>query len=270
MPTEGGVAEWITTGRDGKKPRMGSLVLCYHAVSSHWPSILATTPERLREQLEFLVRQGYNGARFSDVVAGDVPARTVAITFDDGYRSVLDHGFPVLREFGFPATVFVPTSLVGVSTPMSWAGIEKWKGGPYEEQLRPMNWDELRGLRDAGWEIASHTRFHPKLPELADADLHAELAESRGVCTQELGTTCRSLAYPYGAVDERVARVAGEAGYWAAAALSPGPPDPLRWPRVGVYSIDEAARFRFKVSRPIRTLRNSKAAVLRRFSWRPS
>ncbi len=125
-----------------------------------------------------------------------------------------------------------------------------------------MNWDELRGLRDAGWEIASHTRSHPKLPELADADLHEELAESREVCTRELGATCRSLAYPYGAVDERVAKAAGEAGYRAGAALSPGPPDPLRWPRIGVYSIDEAARFRLKVSPFIRTVRNSKPGVL--------
>jgi peptidoglycan/xylan/chitin deacetylase (PgdA/CDA1 family) len=138
-----------------------SLVLCYHAVSPHWPSILATTPDRLREQLEFLVGNGYSGATFSDVVSGEIPSKAVAITFDDGYKSVLDHGSPVLSEFGFPGTVFVPTSLVGLSAPMSWSGIEMWEGGPHEDELRPMNWDELRNLKDVGWEIASHTRSHP-------------------------------------------------------------------------------------------------------------
>lgn len=254
--------ERMTTGLHCKNSRVGSLVLCYHAVSNQWPAALATTPERLREQLEFLVRQGYSGATFSDVVAGDIPAKAVAITFDDGYRSVLDHGFPVLSEFGFPATVFVPTSLVGLSTPMSWSGIEIWEGGPHEDELRPMNWNELRKLKDAGWEIASHTRSHPQLPELADTDLHAELAESREVCTRELRATCRSLAYPYGAVDARVARAAGEAGYEAAASLSPGPPDPLRWPRVGVWSSDVSWRFRLKVSPLLRTVRNSKPGRL--------
>jgi peptidoglycan/xylan/chitin deacetylase (PgdA/CDA1 family) len=243
-------------------PAGSSLVLCYHGVSHHWPSILAVKPDRLRNQLEFLVRRGYSGVTFSDLVAGEVPAKAVAITFDDGYRSVLDHGFPVLSEFGFPGTVFVPTSLVGLSGPMSWPGIDKWVGGSHQDELTPMTWDELRMLRDAGWEIASHTQTHPKLPELGDEDLHAELVTSREICTRELGATCRSLAYPYGAFDDRVADAAGEAGYEAAGILALGPPEPLRWPRVGVYSFDTAARFRMKVSPLVRTMRSSGAGLM--------
>jgi peptidoglycan/xylan/chitin deacetylase (PgdA/CDA1 family) len=120
-----------------------------------------------------------------------------------------------------------------------------------------MSWDELRRLRDAGWEIASHTRSHPKLPELGDADLHAELAESREVCSRELGATCRSIAYPYGAFDDRVVDATRQAGYEAAGIVGLGPPDPLRWPRVGVYSIDRGSRFRLKVSSLARTMRGS-------------
>jgi len=250
-------------GRNVKLLPVGSsLVLCYHAVSHHWPSILAVTPDRLRDQLEFLVRHGYSGATFSEIVAGEVPAKAVAITFDDGYRSVLDHGFPVLSEFGFPGTVFVPTSLVGLSGPMSWPGIDKWVGGSHEDELTPMTWDELRVLRDAGWEIASHTQTHPKLPELGDEELHAELVTSREVCARELGATCRSLAYPYGAWDDRVADAAGEAGYEAAGILALGPSEPLRWPRVGVYSFDTGARFRVKASSLVRTMRSSGAGLM--------
>jgi peptidoglycan/xylan/chitin deacetylase (PgdA/CDA1 family) len=245
-------------GRNVKSsPMAHSLVLCYHAISPHWPSVLAITPERLREQLEFLVRHGFQGATVSQIVAGEAPAKALAITFDDAFRSVFDHAFSVLSEFGLPGTVFVPTSLVGLSGPMSWPGIDRWEGGPYEEELRCMTWDELRQLRDAGWEIASHTRSHPYLPDLADAELHAELAESRETCSRELGEPCRSLAYPYGAVDARVAQAAGEAGYEAAAGLRPGPPDPLRWPRFGIYPVDGPVRFRMKVSPVVRTIRNS-------------
>ncbi len=194
-------------GRNVKNSAVpSSLVLCYHAVSNHWPSVLAVTPDRLREQLEFLVRHGYRGATFSQIVAGEVPFKAVAITFDDGYRSVLDHGFPVLSEFGFPATVFVPTSMVGLSRPMSWPGIDKWVGAAHEDELIPMTWDELRLLRDAGWEIASHTHSHPKLTEVGDAELRTELVTSREICSRELGGDCRAIAYPYGFVDDRVAR----------------------------------------------------------------
>src|SRR5829696_4157501 len=79
-------------GRRGQSIKPGplghSLVLAYHAVSAHWPSSLAVSADRLREQLEMLVRHGYVGATFAEVVRGDVTAKTVAVTFDDGFRSV--------------------------------------------------------------------------------------------------------------------------------------------------------------------------------------
>jgi heparosan-N-sulfate-glucuronate 5-epimerase len=238
-------------------PMAHSLVLCYHAISSHWPSVLAITPERLRAQLDFLVRHGFQGAKFSEIVSGEAPVKSVAITFDDGFRSVYEHAFSVLAEFGIPGTVFVPTALVGLPSPMSWPGIDQWEGGPYEDELRCMTWDELRELRDTGWEIASHTRTHARLPLLSDDELQAELAGSRETLAHELGEPCRSLAYPFGALDDRVARAAGEAGYEAGAALRPGPPDPLRWPRYGIYPVDGPARFRMKVSPVVRGIRNS-------------
>jgi hypothetical protein len=74
-------------------PTAESLVLCYHAVSPNWPSILAITPERLREQLDFLVRHGFQGATFSQIVTGEAPMKALAITFDDAFHSVLDHAF---------------------------------------------------------------------------------------------------------------------------------------------------------------------------------
>ncbi len=245
-------------GRNVKsRPMAHSLVLCYHAISRQWPSVLAVTPERLRAQLEFLVRHGFQGATFSEIAWGEAPSKALAITFDDGFRSVHEHAFSVLSEFGIPGTVFVPTSLVGLPKPMSWPGIDQWDGGPYEDELRCMTWDELRQLRDAGWEIASHTRTHARLPDLDDAELHAELSESKDALSRELGEPCRSLAYPFGAFDDRVVRAAGDAGYEAAAVLRPGPPDPLRWPRFGIYPVDGPARFRLKVSPVVRGIRNS-------------
>ncbi len=140
---------------------------------------------------------------------------------------------------------------------MSWPGIDGWMGGPHENELRCMSWDQLRGLADEGWEIGSHTHSHPRLPALSDEDLHRELTLSREICAQRLDRPCTSLAYPFGEHDERVVRAAGAAGYSAAGTL-PGrlhPPEPLRWPRAGVYHLDTRLRFAAKTSRLVRRLR---------------
>ena len=57
----------------------------------------------------------------------------MAITFDDGYRSVLELALPILEELGVPATLFVPTDYIGSERPMSWPGIERWTGGQHEQ-----------------------------------------------------------------------------------------------------------------------------------------
>jgi peptidoglycan/xylan/chitin deacetylase (PgdA/CDA1 family) len=232
------------------------LVLCYHAVSDRWPSPLAVAPDRLERQLAMLVGRGYRGATFQRAVTAPPASRTVAVTFDDGYLSVLTHARPLLDRFGLPATVFVPTDFVGTDGPMQWPGIDEWVGGDHEDELRGMTWEQLGSLRDAGWEIGSHTCSHPRLSTLGDAALTRELRESRRACEDRLGS-CRTLALPYGDGDARVLATARDAGYVAVAGL-PGRGTPSAgWRRVGVYPADRQGRFAVKVARPVRRLRGS-------------
>jgi peptidoglycan/xylan/chitin deacetylase (PgdA/CDA1 family) len=227
------------------------LVLGYHAVSEDWPAELSVTPDGLRRQLELLVGRGYRGATFSDAVTGPGSARTLVVTFDDAYRSVAERAFPILSELGLPGTVFVVTGWGGADGPMAWPGIDRWLGGPHEEELQPMSWEELGSLAEAGWEIGSHTRSHPRLTEVDDATLADELQGSRRECEERLGMPCRSLAYPYGDLDDRVVEAARDAGYQAACALPQGrlpAAEVLRWPRIGIYHRDAGWRFRLKVS----------------------
>ena len=122
------------------RPEHGEvLVLCYHAVSDSWPSPLAVTTEQLRSQLTYLLDRGYTGATFSDAVLAPAAARVVAVTFDDGYDSLLRYALPILDELGLPATVFMPTGLIGRDRPMSWPGIEQWLGGPDASELDPLD-----------------------------------------------------------------------------------------------------------------------------------
>jgi peptidoglycan/xylan/chitin deacetylase (PgdA/CDA1 family) len=237
------------------------LVLCYHAISEEWPSDLSVTPAQLEAQLRHLLGHGYQGATFTAALEGNRPRRTVVVTFDDGYRSVLELGFPVLRAAGLPGTVFVPTALVGSGMPMSWPGIDHWADGPYANELLPLAWEELGTLADAGWEIGSHSRSHAHLTALDDAELDLELSGSRSDCERRTGRPCTSISYPFGDIDARVVAAARQAGYRAAATLSNRRhrPRPLEWPRIGFSREDSLARFRRQTSPLVRTLRTSPA-----------
>lgn len=227
-----------------------TLVLCYHAVSDSWPAPLAVSADQLRSQLERLVDRGYRGATFSEAVAGGRSGRTLAVTFDDAYRSTL-LARPILDELGLPGTVFVPTAYVGSPAPMSWDGIDEWVGGPHESELHCMDAGELRALADAGWEVGAHTDTHPHLTRTDDDELARELAIPRARLEELMGTPCRSLAYPYGDFDGRVVAAARAAGYEAACTLDVGTHggDPLIWPRVGVYRGEPDWRVSLKCSR---------------------
>jgi peptidoglycan/xylan/chitin deacetylase (PgdA/CDA1 family) len=238
--------------------RLGSdiLVLCYHAVSPTWGAASSVTPDALERQLAWLVGKRWRGATFHDAVLNRPTGRTLVVSFDDAFVSVLHRAYPILSALGLPATVFAPTSFMSRRQSLSWPGIETW-GQTNVAELESMCWDDLGVLAEAGWEIGSHTRTHPHLTQLGDELVRAELADSRADVARHLGHPCQTIAYPYGDVDDRVAEFAKAAGYAAGAALTARLPNlgSLRWPRVGVYQTDAMWRFRAKASRTTRLLR---------------
>lgn len=235
------------------------LILCYHGISDRWPARLSIAPDRLRAHLRMLLRRGWRAERFSEAVLASNSRRTLSVTFDDAYRSVLTDALPVLQELGIPGTLFVPTAHVG-GRPMSWLGIDNWFGGPHESELIGCTWEEIRALAHAGWEIGSHTLTHPHLTAVSDRELEHELRESKAECEAELGTECRSLSYPYGDHDDRVVEAVRQAGYVVAGTL-PGRIDtfdPLRYPRIYVDRMDGLGRFAAKTSPALLRIRRSR------------
>jgi peptidoglycan/xylan/chitin deacetylase (PgdA/CDA1 family) len=235
------------------------LSLCYHAVSPTWPADLSVTPQALDTQLDELARRGYRGARFTEAIEDPPDGRTLSVTFDDNYRSVLELAKPILDRHGFVGTLFVPTDWPDEERPMRWQGIDRWLGTPHEREMLSLRWDELRGLAAVGWEIGSHTCSHPHLPQLDDVELERELARSKAVIEDRLQRPCTSIAYPYGEFDARVVRVARAAGYRAGATIPRilPTPSPLEWPRAPIFHGDDMQRFRRKVSPAARRLRAS-------------
>jgi len=241
------------------------LVLCYHALSPTWTAALSTTPDRFERQISRLIRRGYRGMTFTEAVASPRRGRVLVVTFDDAYRSVIELGRPILDHFGLPATVFAPTDFIDAEGPVHWPGVDGWLGGLHERELSRMSWAELQTLRNAGWEIGSHTGSHPHMTGIDDRALEDELRRSKAACERHLGGPCTSLAYPYGDVDARVVAATARAGYRAAAALPEGrlgSRNALMWPRIGIYRLDGDLRFRLKISPMIRRLRGSPAPGL--------
>jgi peptidoglycan/xylan/chitin deacetylase (PgdA/CDA1 family) len=224
------------------------LVLCYHAVSERWDSHYSVTPERLEEQLAFLVDRGYRGATFTEAVTSPTAAKTVAVTFDDAYRSVYDRAFPILSRLGLPGTLFVPTKAIDAGGPMALPGLEKWFGGPYEDELFGMSWEQVEELDTAGWEIGSHTRSHSSLVELDSRELDIELRGSREDCEDRLGKPCFAVAYPYGFVSAQVVETARRAGYRTGAALKGSIGNWLNWPRLSMYHRSGVKRIEMNIA----------------------
>jgi peptidoglycan/xylan/chitin deacetylase (PgdA/CDA1 family) len=239
------------------------LILCYHAVSSVWRTELAVAETQLAGQLAALRRRGYVGLTFAESerarLAGRLPKRTVVVTFDDGFAST-SRARPALEEAGFPGTVFVVTDFVESGDALSFI-----PNGSAEaaDELAPFGWSELAELREAGWEVGSHTVTHPCLPDIDAPELQRELELSRETIERRLGS-CETLAYPYGAADERVAAAAAEAGYLAACTLTAAHrvDERFRRSRVGIYRNDAGLRGRAKLSPVGQALRRTGLAEL--------
>ena len=133
---------------------------------------------------------------------------------------------------GFTATTFLITDYIGKSN--------AWDIQYTREPLRHLDWNAIEAWKARGFEFASHTATHARLTWLDDARVTDELARSRETLSKRLGD-CPAVAYPFGAVDDRVARLASGAGYslgFDGVAGIEG--DPLRLSRVPVYLWDLA------------------------------
>ena len=159
--------------------------------------------------------------------------RDVRITFDDGYSGLAEHAFPVLKELGLTAIVFVIADFVGKEN--TWDVQYGWR------RFFHLDWEQLGRWREAGViDVQSHGASHRRLTWLSDLEIADDLGRAREAIRAHLGTTAEAIAYPYGAVDERVKRLAVQAGHTAGYT---GPNDgvagdPMLQERVSVYPWD--------------------------------
>lgn len=224
----------------------GPLVLMYHSVTpgaATPPWKWAVAQQRFADQLDLLKAAGWTTIRFSDLLSPEaVPAKSVAITFDDGYADNYP-AFEALVSRGMCATWFMVTGDIG--------GVSSWSD-PGAPSLPMLTGEQLRAMQAAGMEIGSHTRRHARLTQIDAAALADEVAGSREELSQVLGNKVDSFAYPYGLFDDRAVAAVRDAGYTIACTTRSGPAlrntDALRIKRLSVYAGDDVSTFARKLA----------------------
>ena len=225
-----------------------AVVLVYHHVAADTPSSTSVAPQQFRRQLEHLAAGGFRVLALEEILnrldsGRELPPDTVALTFDDGYESVYTTAFPMLRERGWPFTVFVTTDYVG--------------GRGY------LDWSQLQQMAAVGADIGNHTRSHPYWVRWqqgergGDSDIRrrrirAEILEAQRIIEQHAPEgAVRLLAHPYGEYDPVVESVVRELDFRALGQHSGviGPDAPMtRLPRFPVATgYDDMERFKRRV-----------------------
>jgi peptidoglycan/xylan/chitin deacetylase (PgdA/CDA1 family) len=182
------------------RPGLGGAVRCvpilmYHSISDEPEDgvepyyRLATNPRRFAEHMQWLHDSGYQGVFLETALATLADEEydhrpQVAITFDDGLRNFYTEALPVIQQYGFTATMYLPTAFIG-SHRRSFLGREC------------LTWDEVRELHKHGIRFGSHTVSHPKLHELPWNAIKNELERSKLCIERELEEEISGFAYPY-------------------------------------------------------------------------
>lgn len=189
-------------------PATAAVVLQYHHVGESTPASTSITPERFAMHLEALAESDFEIVRLQDLVDAlrqgrPLPDRVAAITFDDGYRSIYDNAWPMLKAKRWPFTVFVNPE-------------------PHDRGSAPyMSWDQLRELQAGGATIANHSFSHARLAERpANGDEAAWRSRVRGEITraaqrirEETGASPALFAWPFGEFDAALLEILDGLGY---------------------------------------------------------
>jgi peptidoglycan/xylan/chitin deacetylase (PgdA/CDA1 family) len=196
-------------------------ILGYHKVGAPppdgWETWFYVPEEVFAAQLTALRDGGWQPVDCAAFLRGlaeprTLPDRAALITFDDGYRSVLEVALPWLERFGYPAVIFVPTDFVGHTN------LFDLDNEP-EEPL--CDWDDLRELVRRRVVVESHGASHRTFSELTPSERATELEQSKAALEAELDRPVQLFSYPYGD-DAGAASQVREAGYRAAVGYGGG------------------------------------------------
>jgi peptidoglycan/xylan/chitin deacetylase (PgdA/CDA1 family) len=211
-------------------------ILCYHFFAETCKSSSCMPTRIFDQQMRYLKNNNYNVITPSQLLdflnyRYALPKRSVVITLDDGYRSAYDIAYPILKKYGFTATLLIYTDFVGISK-------------------SAITWDQLREMKANGFEVGSQTVSHRDLTkkEAGEDDkayikrIKRELLVSKKIIDKELKQNTIYLAFPYGRYDQRIVNICDLVGYKMAFAVKRGGnpffADPLNLKRDAILKRD--------------------------------
>ena len=170
-------------------------ILMYHSISDgeenafHPYYHINTSPAVFKEHMRYLSENDYSVADLDDLkmcfeTNNKLTEKYALITFDDGYCDFHTEAFPVLQEYGFSATVFLPTDFIANAK-------KKLRGKDH------LNWSQVIELANKGIRFGSHTVTHPELSSLINEDVEYELKQSKKTIEDKLGKSIDTFSYPY-------------------------------------------------------------------------
>lgn len=182
-------------------------ILCYHRFAESCDSNLCISRKSFAAQLEYLKQNGYQVISLAELsefleYKQAIPDKSVVITMDDAYSSIYDIAYPLLKQYQYPATLFVYTDFIGATS-------------------MAMTWDQLREMRASGFEIGSHSITHADLTLKRDGEddqaffarVTRELVDSKKIIDRQLNQATEFFAYPYGSYDQLTVQLTVKAGY---------------------------------------------------------
>lgn len=209
-------------------------VLYYHSVLLEEGNLLRMPPDQFEAQMIYMRDEGYESVSLNQLYqafykGGDLPAKPFVITFDDGYVDNYTIAYPILKKYGFTASVFMVSSYINGEGFLSWSQLEELIAG--------------------GWEIEGHTVSHPYLTQISKQTVINELKSSKELLEKGLGQPVNFFAYPYGDLNVDVAQAVKDTGYLMAFTTDRGwaNPDLDEWHLQRVYcfaniGLDEFSR----------------------------
>jgi len=194
-------------------------ILMYHMVTEQIKGAkfngLRVTPEYFEKQIRYLKENGWNSFTVSEMIGlrDDLPKKSVAITFDDGFEDNFTKALPILQKYGFKATIY----LVNNRFDNDWSKNRKKKNSNALINEPKLSDDQVKELLNSNLiEIGSHTLNHKNFADIDVKETRLEMADSKDAIESKFQIECKTFAYPFGIYKKGDEKIAKEVGFTCA------------------------------------------------------
>ena len=223
------------------------LILAYHSISRNRKDALSVSAIEFEKQLKWLKNKNYKVVTIEEAIRMK-NQKSAVITFDDGYRDNYEIAFPILKKYGFNATIFIATDFIGTEKIYHW---DKDKIGLHgdEEDFKILNWDQIIEMKKHGINFGSHTQSHRVLTDISLDESKKEILKSKQILEKKIHSDINLFCYPEGKMNDHIIKQVENAGYDYGVVTPPVkgiPNSKYALRRVGIYQNTTMFQFKLK------------------------